>query len=87
MRRLLQSMPIVTVPFERIGVDLVGPLTPSSGRHQSILVVIDYATHYHEAMPLRSATAEAIAQELSVLFTLFGFPKEIVTDQGTIFMG
>lgn len=80
-------MPIVSVPFEQIGVDLIGPLTLSSEKHRFVFVVVDYATCYLEAIPLHSATAAAVAHEMSTLFTRVGFPKEIVTDQGTVFMG
>lgn len=61
-------MPIASVPFEHIGVDLVGPLILSLGRHRFILVVIDYSTRYSEAMPLRTAKAAVVAQELAMLF-------------------
>lgn len=49
--------------------------------------MIHYATHYPEAMSLRAATAKAFAQELVGLFTQVGFPKQIVTEQETVFMG
>lgn len=39
------------------GIELVGPLTPSSGRHHFIMVVVDYATRYLEAMSLHNAKA------------------------------
>lgn len=65
----------------------MGPLMPSTGRHRFILVVVDYATRSPEAMPLRNAMAPAIAQELVTPFTRVGFPKQIVTDQGTVFVG
>lgn len=80
-------MPIVSIPFERIVVDLVGPLTLLTGGHKFILVVTDYTTRYPEAMSLRAATALAVAQELATLFTRVGFPKQIITDPGTVFMG
>ncbi|KAL0173155.1 hypothetical protein M9458_033466, partial [Cirrhinus mrigala] len=83
---LLIPLPIIGVPFERIGMDIVGPL-PRSGRgHEHILVIVDYATRYPEAVPLRQATAKAIARELFLLFTRVGLPSEILTDQGTPFM-
>ncbi|KAL1274411.1 hypothetical protein QQF64_027225, partial [Cirrhinus molitorella] len=44
------------------------------------------ATRYPEAVPLRKATAKAIAQELFLLFSRVGIPAEILTDQGTPFM-
>ncbi len=39
-----------------------------------------------EALPLRKATSKAIAQELFLLCSRVGIPKEILTDQGTPFM-
>lgn len=83
----LQPMPIVFVPFEYIGVDFVGPLTPSTGGHCFILAVVDYATRYPEAMWLRKALATTIAQELATLFTWVWFPKQVVSYQKTAFMG
>ncbi|KAL1277202.1 hypothetical protein QQF64_023875 [Cirrhinus molitorella] len=65
----LIPLPIIEVPFERIGMDLVGPLPKSARGHEHILVIVDYATRYPEAMPLRKATAKAIAQELFLLFS------------------
>ncbi len=82
----LIPLPIIEVPFEHIGMDLVGPLPKSARRHEHILVIIDYATRYPEAIPLRKATAKAIAQELFLLSSRVGIPAEILTDQGTPFM-
>ncbi|KAL1263574.1 hypothetical protein QQF64_006313 [Cirrhinus molitorella] len=82
----LIPLPIIEVPFERIGMDLVGPLPKSARGHEHILVVVDYATRYPEAIPLRKATAKNIAQELFLLCTRVGIPTEILTDQGTPFM-
>ncbi|KAL1259008.1 hypothetical protein QQF64_009585 [Cirrhinus molitorella] len=82
----LIPLPIIEVPFERIGMDLVGPLPKSARGHEHILVIVDYATRYPEAVPLRKATAKAIAQELFLLFSRVGIPAEILTDQGTLFM-
>ncbi|KAI2642954.1 Retrovirus-related Pol polyprotein [Labeo rohita] len=82
----LIPLPIIEVPFERIGMDLVGPLPKSARGHEHILVVVDYATRYPEAVPLRKATAKAVAQELFLLASRVGLPAEILTDQGTPFM-
>ncbi len=82
----LIPLPIIEVPFERIGMDLVGPLPKSARGHEHILVIVDYATRYPEAIPLRKATAKAITQELFLLSSRVGIPAEILTDQGTPFM-
>ncbi|KAJ8353339.1 hypothetical protein SKAU_G00209060 [Synaphobranchus kaupii] len=82
----LIPLPIISVPFSRIGMDLVGPLPRSSRGHQYILVVLDYATRYPEAIPLRTMATKGIARKLMLLFSRVGLPEEILTDQGTPFM-
>ncbi len=67
-------------------MDLVGPLPKSARGHEHILVIVDYATRYPEAVPLRKATAKNIAHELFLFFSRVGIPAEILTDQGTPFM-
>lgn len=85
-RNPLIPLPIIETPFERIGLDIVGPLPKGARGHQYILVILDYATRYPEAIPLRKATSRQIAKELFLLFTSMGIPKEILTDQGSPFM-
>ena len=62
-------MPIIETPFDRIALDIVGPLPKTSRGHRYILVLVDYATRYPEALPLRAATAKAVARELMLLFS------------------
>lgn len=44
------------------------------------------ATHYSEVIPLRAINAKAVEKALTNLFSTFGVPKYIQTDQGTNFM-
>ena len=48
--------------------------------------MVDYATHYLEALPLCAATAKAVARGLMLLFSRVGTTQEILTDQGSYFM-
>jgi Integrase zinc binding domain/SCAN domain/Integrase core domain len=83
----LHSLPIVSEPFSQIAIDIVGPLPIcSSTGSRFILTVLDLCTHYPEAIPLKQHTARDVAQALSQVFSHFGFPQEIVSDQGTDFM-
>ena len=84
-RAFLQPLPVISTPFRRIAMDIVGPLVKSSGGHQYILVVCDYATRFPEAFPLRTITAPAVLRVLIQLFSRVGIPDEILTDQGTNF--
>ena len=86
VRSPLIPLPIIEVPFPRVALDVVGPLPKSARGHRFILVIMDYATQFPEAIPLRSATARAVARELFMLFSRVGIAKEILTDQGTCFM-
>lgn len=46
---------MVDVPFKRIAVDLIGPLKPTSkGGFRYVLTVIDVATRFPEAVPLKN---------------------------------
>ena len=81
----LVPLPIIDVPFERIAMDIVGPLPKSRSGNRYILVICDYATRWPEAVPLKSIDAEHIAEELISLFSRVGIPKEILTDQGSNF--
>ena len=82
----LGKMPIIETPFERVAVDLVGPLNPMSDRkHRYVLTMIDYATRYVEAKPLKTAKTEEVAETLWEIWTRLGIPKEVQTDQGTQF--
>ena len=82
----LIPLPIIEVPFSRIAMDIVGPLPKSNRGHRYVLVIVDYATRYPEAIPLRSASAKAIAHEIFLLSSRVGIPEAILTDQGTCFM-
>ncbi|CAM5173343.1 unnamed protein product [Eretmochelys imbricata] len=68
-------------------MDILGPLskTTRSGK-KYILVVVDFATRYPEAVPLASIEADTVADALLTIFSRVGFPKEVLTDQGSNFM-
>ena len=65
----MSLMPIMSIPFERIGIDLVGPISrPSSLGHRYILTIIDYATSFLEAVPLKEITTIAVSEALMSIF-------------------
>ncbi len=51
-----------------------------------MLVITDYATRYPEVFPLKTVRARNVALCLVQLFSRVGFPRTIVTDQGSNFM-
>ena len=80
----MKPLPVIAEPFDRIAMDIVGPL-PRSRAGRYTLVVCDYATRYTEAVAMRSIDAEHVAEELVCIFAQVGLPREILTDQGTNF--
>ncbi|XP_060126466.1 uncharacterized protein LOC132591526 [Zootoca vivipara] len=85
-RGLLQSIPVITEPFSRVGVDILGPISRVTKRgNKFILCLVDYATRYPEAIPLKDIDSKTVAKALMSVFLRLGFPKEIITDLGTSF--
>ncbi len=58
----LRPLPLMQVPFELIGMDLIGPLERSARGHRFALVLVDYATRYPEAVALRNISAKSVAE-------------------------
>ena len=49
-------------PFDRIGIDLVGPLLVITCGNQYIIVAIEYLTKWPEAKAIPNKNAEYVAQ-------------------------
>ncbi|KAL8605940.1 hypothetical protein ACOMHN_024764 [Nucella lapillus] len=78
--------PVVGEPFDKVGVDIIGPILPASDRHNRyVLVQVDYVTRYPEAIPMKSIEAENVAEKLIEMWSQTGIPKTVVTDQGLQF--
>lgn len=75
-----------TKPFERLALDIVGPL-PEAGfqKFKFILTLQDDLTKFSCAYPMIGSTTDEVARNLIHFFSLFGFPKMILSDQGTCF--
>ena len=83
----LGKMPLPSVPFERVGVDIVGPIKPASDGHRYILVMVDFATRYPEAEALKNVEAETVAEALWNMWSRLGVPNQVLTDRGSQFTG
>jgi len=83
----LGRMPLIETPFDRVAVDIIGPIHPASERgHRYILTLVDYATRYPEAVPLKDIEAETVAEALVSMFSRVGILKEVLSDRGSQFM-
>ena len=74
-------------PFERVGIDIVGPLPVTSQGNVHIVVAVDYLTKWPEARAIPDATAESVAKFFyEDIICRHGCPKEIVSDNGSAFI-
>nr|GFB24696.1 reverse transcriptase domain-containing protein [Tanacetum cinerariifolium] len=83
IKMLLSSKNAVTHANIR-GIDFMGPF-PSSKGNKYILVAVDYLSKWVEAKALPTNDARVVVKFLKSLFSRFGTPKVIISDQGTHF--
>lgn len=75
-----------TEAFQKIALDIVGPLPLSENGNKYILTLQDDLTKYSQAYPLHKHDAEIIADCFVRNFICkFGIPQTLLTDQGTDF--
>ena len=81
------SVPIdVVSPFERLGIDLVGPLPVTRVKNRFVIVCTDYFTHFAITEAIPEKTAERVAKFLDRrVFNVFGPCKILQSDQGLEF--
>ncbi|XP_059146787.1 uncharacterized protein LOC131934712 [Physella acuta] len=72
--------------FEKVAIDIVGPLPIASKKgHRFILTLIDMASRWPEAIPLRDIKSETICSALLDIFSRYGFPDTLLSDNGKQF--
>jgi hypothetical protein len=77
---------VVIEPLEKWALDFVGPINFASKKKKYILVCTDYVTKWVETKSLPAVGEQSVVDFLfNNIFTRFGVPREIVTDQGTQF--
>ena len=83
----LERMPLIDEPFKRVAVDIIGKIQPASeSGNRYILTLVDVATRYPEAVPLKNISTEAVAEALVSMYSRLGIPQEVLSDQGTQFL-
>ena len=77
---------VITIPSERVCIDLVGPLPKARGGCEYILTCMDVATRWPEAVALNNITASVIVKHLTEFFSRNGLPGVVVSDNRPQFL-
>ncbi|KAI4474785.1 hypothetical protein M0802_015444 [Mischocyttarus mexicanus] len=73
--------------FDKVALDIVGPLPMTRKRNQYILTMQDLLTKFSRAVPLTNISSVTTAEAFYIEFVcLFGAPRAIITDQGRNFI-
>ena len=74
---------ITSFPFEKIAIDITGPLPVTKSGYRYILGVIDYFSRFIMLVPLRNIDSKTVAEVLfKKWICLFGAPYSIHSDRG-----
>lgn len=90
--RLKTKQPMVItdtpgVPFEKVALDIVGPIKRTDDGNEYILTLQDQFSKFSMAIPLSYTLASTVADAFIKRFICyFGSPRVILTDQGSNFM-
>lgn len=77
----------LSIPWDVVSMDIMGPFPRSSLGNVYLLVFEDVFTKWIEMVPIRRASAEVITSKFcSLILNRFGCPRMIVTDNGKNFV-
>lgn len=73
---------VVEEPFKKWGLDLIGPVNPSSSAgHSYILTATDYITKWVKLVPTKRTTTKVVCDFLkNNILVRFSVPQRIVRD-------
>lgn len=84
----LQIVGVSKQPFDKVFVDIVGPLTTTNSGNKYIISMVDDLTRFVEFAAIPDQQAKTISRALfEHILCRYNIPKELVTDNGTNFVG
>lgn len=73
-------------PFQRLYMDLIGPLPRTKSGNMGILIILDHFSKFTFLKPLKKLISKDIINYIRIeIFTCYGVPQVIVTDNGSQF--
>ena len=84
-RAPLQPLPCVGEPFQKVAFDLVGPLPRTPSGNKYLLTAMCLYTKFPIAVPLKKVDNVSVLEAMMEIFSVYGIPDELLTDQGSVF--
>ncbi|KZS08331.1 Uncharacterized protein APZ42_027714 [Daphnia magna] len=73
-------------PFQKVGIDLLGPFPLSTKENKMIMVAVGYLTKWVELKAMRTGKADDVAELfVNQILLRHGAPEQIITDRGKCF--
>ncbi|HBS53358.1 MAG TPA: hypothetical protein DD806_05115 [Flavobacterium sp.] len=87
-RMPMEIVSTASKPFEKVYLDIVGPLTLTENGNKYALTFLDDLTKFFRAIPLQNQEACTVAKAfVKEIICLHGIPEILLTDQGSNFVG
>ena len=89
--KVIGKAPLIPIPvdgpFDRVAVDVLGPLPPSTAGNRYIIVFSDYLTRWPEAFCCPNADAQTVAKLLyNEIICRHSSPRSLLSDRGANFL-
>ena len=78
-----ETVPIPSVAWMKLALDITGPFVVAPSTQRYIVAAIDYTSKFAAIHSCADITSPSIMQWLDNLFSEFGLPHQIVTDNTT----
>jgi transposase InsO family protein len=78
----VQTTSLPSGPWRDLAINLLKPLPTG----ESILIVIDYYSHYYEIDVMKSTVTSKIIESLETIFSRHGLPEALTSDNGPQFI-
>lgn len=81
----LVPVPIPTKPWDKLGLDIIGPLNLINYSQRYMFVLIDYHSHWIATKMVATITTSSLIEFLKDTFSKEGIPSTLITDNGVQF--
>ena len=86
-KAMIEKYPLPSKPFQKISVDILGPLKTTSSNNKYILGLTDFLTRYLVIYPLPDRSAIQVANALKKFIATYDTPEVLISDNAKEFVG